>query len=441
MNSGTITGVGRMLCILLFALILSGISGCEKEKHELPPIVEIISPEELEVIYLPGVFNLHLRLTSSKSIKFIQVSIENYNQIPVFEPIQYYPDIATVEIKEELNYGLLPSGFHAPFYLHIKVIDASGTNNFFREISLINPDLKYFGFYLTTRPSINKTEVFYYDDKLNETSFVAVDGEYQETTASTYQDMFFLSTSIPAKLQAYNFEDQELAWEVLPDLPFPEFTDLYFKGNELFVGTANGRIKSFNSRTGNPGVTTKRLADSVPLTITVSEGYIIGDYRAKKVNSNALGVFYRATGILFQKRHLNFNVLDFYFEKYGFGFFVFGNGVQKGTQVLYQPLSNSIRDQHEFKEGIIKHVERYDLDLFFLNIEKKIFLFNTIDKSNKLVLTIDEDLVDMVYENINRNLYLVFSDRVEIYSYPGVQKIATQISPYPIKSIEIRKTY
>lgn len=431
----------RLLFTLLFALLLFSLDGCKKDKPKAPPEVEIISPVEMELIYLPGDLHLHLHLKSNNTIKFIQVSLENYSQVPIFEPIQFYPDNSTVEIDEYLRFGLIPNGQHDPFYLHVKVIDASGTNNFYRQVKLVNPDLKFFGFYLTTRPSTNKTEVLYYDNELNESSFVVVNGEFRRSATSTYQDMFYLSTAIPAKLQAYSFEDQELAWEAFPDLPFPEFTDLHFKGDFLYVGTANGRIKSFNSRSGNLGVTTSRLSDSVPRKVSVSDGYVIGEFLAKKSVGNAFAVFYKDTGILYQKYPLNFNVMDIYFEKYGFGFIAFGNGIENGTQVLYQPLGNSIRESHDFTEGLILHTERLDLDRFFLNIDRKIYLFDVIDKSNKLLFNIDDDLIDIVYENINSNLYLVFSDRVEIYSYPAVQKLATQVSTYPIKSIELRQAY
>lgn len=427
--------------ILFFGLLFFGLGGCSKEEVIPPPVVEIISPSENEPIYLPGEIHFHVVLKSSSSIKFIQVNIENYTQVPVFEPKQYFPDQQTVEIDESLSFNLLPQGQHPPYFLHLRVIDGSGTNNFYQEINLSNPDLKYLGFYLTTRPSVNKTEVFFYDENLNESSFLAVDGEVQETEVSTYQDMFYLTTVNPAKLKAYAFEDQYLAWEVLPDLPNPEFTDLHFTENYLFAGTANGRIKSFFVTTGNPGVMAKRLSDSIPLSVSTSNGYIIGNYFSKKGNNYTLAVFYRATGILFQKRPLNFDVVDLYFEKYGFGFLVFGNNGQKGTMALYQPLNNSIPESFDIDEGIILRTEQFDQDRFFLNIDKNVFLFNSVDKSNKKLLSFEDDIVDFVFDDIKNNLFVAFSDRVEIYSYPGMEKIATQMATFPVKTIELRRAY
>lgn len=430
-----------MPLVFLFVSLILVFGSCVKEEIIPPPTVEIISPADNELVYLPGELHLHLRLESINSIKFIQVSIENYAQVAVFEPKQYFPDEETVEINEFISYSLLPQGQHPPYYLHLRVIDASGTNNFFREIKLSNPDLKYFGFYLATRPSVNKTEVFFYDEELNETSFITVDGELNETEVSDYQDMFYLTTRNPGKLLAYQFEDQRQVWEVLPDLPDPEFTDLHFNNNYLFAGTANGRIKSFFVTTGNPGVMAKRLSDSVPHSIATSNGYIIGDYTSKKGKSNSLAVFYRTTGILYQKKPLNFDVVDIYFEKYGFGFLVFGNSGDKGIQVLYQPANNSIPETFDFDEGIIRQTIQFNQDKFFLNIDQKIFLFNSVDKNNKLLLNFSEDLVDIAFDDITSNLFIAFSDRVEIYAYPGMQKIASQPAPYPVKSIELRRAY
>jgi len=430
-----------LLVSVFFIMMLFVFSGCKKEENVPPPSVEIISPAENELIYLPGEMHLHLKLKSRESIKFIQVSIENYAQVPIFQPKEYFPDEETVEINEYLNITLVPEGQHPPYYLHLRVIDVSGTNNYYREIQLTNPDLKYLGFYLTTRPSVNLTDVYFYTEDLNESHFISVEGDFRGTLVSDYQDIFYLNTVNPSKIRAFQHTDQELLWEAIPELPFPEFTDLHFNANYLFAGTANGRILSFHSITGSQGVLAKRMSDSIPTSIATSNGYIIGNYEAKNANNNSLVVFYRSTGILFQKRPMNYHVVDIYFEKYGFGFLVFGNGNLNGTQILYQPVNNSITETVDIEEGLIHFTEQYNQDKFFLNTGNKIVFFDSVDESTKQLLTLDEPLIDMAFERISSQLFLVYTDRVEIFSYPSMQKVATQAAPHSIKSIELRVAY
>jgi hypothetical protein len=68
-------------------------------------------------------------------------------------------------------------------------------------------------------------------------------------------------------------------------------------------------------------------------------------------------------------------------------------------------------------------------------------LYNAVDHSKKLLLSFDEEVVDFVYDDIEANLFIALSDRVEIYAYPTMNNIATQVAPYPVKSIELRRTY
>lgn len=441
LNTGWLNQSNFLLLGLIVGLLLS-FSTCKKiEDANPPPAVEFVSPKELQSFQLPGELGLHVKIKSNSVIKFVQVTIENYSQVRAFEPILYYPDVAEFEINEKLFYSLLPKGMFAPFFFHIKVIDASGENSYFQEISIINPDLEFKGVYLTTRPSINRTEVYHYDRQMMETLMWKVDGEYLATASSSYEDMYYLITNIPAKLCAFQYGEPEVIWDATPELPSPQFTDIHFYGNQVFAGTANGLIKSFNVTSGLPGVASKILNDSIPMPISAANTYIIGNFASKKASGNALSIFYRSTGNIIHTRPLNSDVVDIYLGKYGYNFLIFGKDTQNSSQFTYHPLSNGITASYTISEGILERTVRLDPDRFLLYMGRKLYRYDSNDNFTKELLGFTEDLVDMSYERINGLLYLVFENRIDVYSYPDLNKQHTINSPYPTKSIELHYSY
>ena len=98
-------------------------------------------------------------------------------------------------------------------------------------------------------------------------------------------------------------------------------------------------------------------------------------------------------------------------------------------------------DSYDFDEGIIEQVIRLDNDRFFVIINNVIFLYDLKNNNTKQLLSFDEKPVTIRYENLNSNLYIAFDDRLEIYSYPALQKLAAQTAPFPVKSLDLRYGY
>lgn len=425
---------------VLFVSVMM-IFGCAKEDVFDPPIVDILSPTEKEIITLPGDLRIHISFTAEKPIKFIQINILNYNDVPIFEPRQYYPDKMKVEIDEEWRLSRVPKGNYAPFYFQIKVIDGSGTNTFFREINLINPDLKYKGFYLTSRPSVNQTQVDFYNENLEASHFTTIDGEFAASEVSVENDIFYISTIIPPRIQAFEFEDEQLTWTVEPEMPEPKFTDIYFYNEYLYAGTANGRVRSYHATSGMAGSITQKLSDSVPSVITVSESYIVGNFDSQQGSGNALAVFYQETGSLYHIYPMNYDVVDLFLDKYGYSFLIFGNSNDHGVMLVYSPVVNTIRDIYDIVEGQIQKVIKLDKNRFFLVIDNRVYLYSSDSNSSQMLFSFDESFSEMAYESLNSNLFFAFHDRVEIYSFPGLKKIATTTTSTTIKGLNLKYGY
>ncbi len=432
--------MGFLPC-LLFIVVLLTLNSCRKDDVTSSPTVQILSPAVNEIFNLPGELKIHLKIKSEKAIKFVQVSFINYDDASIFKPQQYYTDSTFVEIEDTIKLGVLPQGLFSPYYLYITVVDGAGTNTYFRQVDFINPDLKYKGLYVSTRPSMGTTQVYYYDPDFQESLFTTVEGEFLGSTSSDYQDFYYLTTSTPAHFYAYTHQDSELIWKASAELPIPEYTAIHYNDNIVFTATANGRIRSFNAVTGTPDIVTAAMVDSIPLHIQASSDYIVGEFLSKNSNNNLLALFYRSTGTLVHKKPLNFAVADIFVGKNEINFLVFGNEVETSLLTTYHPLGNFLSDDKTIKEGIIKQVVRYNPDRFFLNISNRIYLYNYSTGVNKLIIEFVDEVAQFKYDYINNRLLVAFENHVEIYSYPGNELVHLQTIPHPVNSMDLRYTY
>ena len=439
---GNLIGIStKILPLVYIMLLLAILTSCKKEKVVPPPVVEILAPAKNETVLLPNEVNLHLRVSSEKNIKFIEVSFVNYDQVKLFDPRAYYFDSTFVEIDEKIDLDILPQGFFSPYFIHVTVIGGAGTHTYFQEIKFLNPEVKFKGLYVSTRSSINRTQVYFYDPSLTETLFASADGEYVASTTAEYKDRFYLITSNPSRLLAYAHDDKELVWEKTPELPEPEFTTLRYTNFNLFTATRNGRLKSYHPLTGNQDVVTSVLHDSIPLLLDATGDHILGEFLAKNTNSNSLVLFYRRTGTIVHKRPLNFSVAGIYVGKYGFNFVIFGNENQTSLAGTYHPLGNFINDEKIIEEGLIAQVERYSPDKFFLQIGNGIYLYDYNSGVNKLIRAFPEEVTGFGFDPVHSILYVAFSQQVEAYSYPDNDLAAKFDVPYPIVGLDLMIGY
>lgn len=434
-----VTKTVNIILVSLFFLFLA--ESCKKDEPYQKPVVRIISPVVNEIVNTPGNMGVKLSVDSRNMIKYIRVNIDNDQQVPLFTPMFLYPDSTSALIDEEMFLGSLQHNETEPFYLHIAVDDGVNLNHYYQPIRVNPADMQYRGFYMITRPSVNRTEVKYYNTTLQYFSFAMIDGEYIDSEISANNDMLYVATHIPARLTAFEFEDQYLKWTKEPEMPYPEYIDLYYDVNFLFSATGSGRIVKYRALSGNQQAITTQLKDSVAMKICADGEYIIGDFKARTGPGKSWVVFYQETGIPFQKYQAGNSVVDFYPVSEGDGFYVFGNTGEHGEFVKYQVTGNYISARININYGLIGHTCRIDEQTFLISIGRDIYRFSTIVQYPFKLLVLSEDIVDMKYDPADDQLFVASGDDVKLYAYPGMQFLSSIPSQNPVKAINLRYGY
>ncbi len=432
----------RTIVVISVALFwLVSLSGCKKDEPYLPPEIKIISPESNAFYKLPGTVRVRVHVKSHTPLNYIRISFNNKELIPVLGQKFIYPSAPDTLIDYDEFIGNIPPGETGPFIFQVAVDDGKQVTRVFSDIHFEDAEMHYKGFYLFTRPGINDTRIDYYDSTNTASLFANLDGELVYSASSSLYDLLFVTTSIPSRLYAYQFEDQELQWTQTPEQPYPEYTFLKTSENLLYVAAENERISVMFQQSGYQKVTTGLLFDSIPERIGVNEDFFTGDFRLRNSTQRAWVTFYKTTGYAYRQFSTFIHVTDFYPFTGNSGFYVFGNLSGKAIFGIYHLEGNFLSEETPLPAGEITHTARLDYRLFLIADENALYRFDIVTKMTMKVKQFDEEIVDMELDGVNNRIFVAFKNKVMIFAYPNMELLNELPSEAPVKAIELKYYY
>ncbi len=421
-------------CVILF-------SGCKKETTYFPPDIEIILPENHTTFKLPAAVKIKVRVRSSNSLNYVRISIDNSELIPVLGQRFIYPSVSDTLIEYEQFIQNQPLGETGPYVFDVAVDDGKQVTRVFRDISFVNNPVHYKGFYLFTRPGINETQIDYYDRSNTGHPFATMNGELVSAAFSDYSDLLFVATTIPSRLFAFQYEDQELIWDETPEQPYPEYNYLLADENLLYIASENERISLLQQQSGYQKAGTGLLFDSIPEKIGVNSDFFIGDFRLRHSGQRAWVSFYKTTGHVHRRFSTFITVVDFYPFKDNSGFYVIGNRDGKGLFGIYNSEGNFLSGETPLETGDLSHTARIDYRFFLLTDERTLYRLDIVNKMAVVIKQFEQEIVDMAFDRENNRVFIADRDSVRIFSYPNMELQAALSSGAPVKAVKLRFFY
>lgn len=430
-------------CISIILILLQ--AGCRKEEPVAEPLVNILSPLPYQTVHLPGILSFEVRVVSKKEIEYVRISVDDRQLQHLFKPQFYYPGEQTVEIEDGIGLGLLPAGSQGPFYFHVAVHDGTSTHHQYTEIDLVNTvSQQVIGFYLLSRPGVNRTQVEYYDLDFSSLLIDEITGDFIDAGVYDQERCLYVTTANQSVLSAYQFDEEGqpgLKWQHFPELPYAEINDLYLDQNMLFAASANGTIDGFDLLTGVKKVSTDIAMDSLPLRIGASAKHIIGDFYSRKAYKNALQSFHRETGYFIGRMDIYFSVLDFYAAADEDSFYLFGNTPSNGLFARYHVPTNATFQLVEFTAGVITGSERLSQNEYIVCTSDQIYRFTIEDGQLTLLKDLPATALDIALDGLTDRLYIVYDQSIVIYAYPSMVILEQHDTDHPLKALRLRRLY
>ncbi len=431
----------KKISILFFAIsILLFNASCKKKVEVRPPVIEILSPAENNLFTLPKIIIVKLHIISEQALSVVRISIDNQDQIPISVPVFLYPEADEFDFEVEINLDQIPEET-IETYLYVKAESSGGVAKEFLQLQFEGPYLISKGFYLITSPTLNQTNIQYFDTAFSNVNFIDLPKEFNDAAVSSKEDMLFVSTKTPGKLQAYHHQDSELAWEKEAQMPFPELYSLNLSEPIIYTGTENGRILGFRTNNGIEQFISELVFDSVPGEIGVFTDYIIADYKSLTGPERGWLVFYKETAALFQKHSSQINVHAFYPAISKNHAVVFGNIGSLGVIQFYDIDNNDILISLNFATGIITASCQMESGFFLIAVGKDIWQFKEQQQNITLIQQTEEEIVDLQYDPVEKRIYIATEHQLLVYNATGDTLLNGIDSENPIRKILLRLGY
>ncbi len=430
-----------VLKILFFVVLTIFAVSCKKTTEKIVPNISILSPESKQLFTLPDTVKVVFNVSHTSDIKYIRVSIDNKNIIPVSGQIFIEPDsnIYNGTVLLPINH-LITKDLQPPYYVHIVVDNYSQESSAFREIELRNADNHTSGYIIISKSNIDKINVNYFNDTFDFESSVAMDGNFRDSDISSSSEIICITTTIPDKAIALNSIVGNVIWENNPQLPYPKFNKVLIDNNITYISTRIGRIIGIDNIGGNQIFSTPVLPDSIPNNICVTNNYLFSDFSLRNGNSTLWTVFYKQTGAKYKVILNQVSTLSMYSIDNKDDIICFANTETAG-QILYFSFSDNDFTIIKFVDDTIVKTCKISNNTFLYTSGSGLWQYSYNNNSVTKLIDIDDSLVEIKYNSVTDEILLVYPSKIMIYSFPDMLHIKNIELESAISAVEIKYDY
>lgn len=410
----------KKLILYFFLIIL--LFGCRKEKKDvLPPDINITSPTENQLVYIPDTITVMAEITDDSPLTEVKVNIVDDNLVPVLPSLIYHPMQSTyqVNIDYPVDDVMLTSGY---YYVHVYASDGTNTKNDYRKIYINEIPKRFLYVAAVTRVNYNTLQVMKIDSVYNATSMFIFNSDYSASDVNSKNQLLYIAGNYFGNVNAYDLTNNTLAWSIpaLINPPFPCFTNIYYNGTYALVSNYNGTIKGYD-KSGALKYSLNTPAGSYPGKLYPHNQYLFSELTMVSGGSKSIAVYYYSTSYLMQQLPVTYSVVDFY-SKDDDDVFVFVNAAGQGMMKIYSITDNNVWQPIVIPTGKIYSVAQIDADHYLIAHDNGIYSYNY--SLNSLVPFIPGLQADKIkYNSLTGEVYASHAKTISVYDYPSASLV------------------
>ncbi|MCB2207990.1 MAG: hypothetical protein KQH67_06800 [Bacteroidetes bacterium] len=431
----------RVVVFIWFAVFVFGHYSCQKTEDVIETYVELISPAENSLIYLPDTLQIKFKIKTEGDIESVNISVVNSNYISLFGTNTIDAPPTDEEVVTTINLKPLQNFDDAPYYIRITVNYHKVKRDIYFNFQLDNKPLVYKGFFLFSSSGIQQTRIDFYNPNLLDSVFLIVQGVYIDSEISSFNNNLYMLTTTPEKLKSFSINNQVLDWEAEPAFPYPAFTDIHLNKDRIYTGMESGQIVGYSQLNGQQQLTTEMMTDSFPEKIHIMEDFIIGDYLSRISGKKTLVTFYKETGVKKQSQPVDIQVVSFATTAYPYQVLIVGNKNQKGIISQYHVQDNYFVAAREIEEGIITTVCEITEGTLLCSIDKGLYLHKYAQNMTIKLIEFQEVPLQIYFEHISRQIIVQFESKLIFLQYPDMEEISIINMDNTLKGLQFYYQY
>jgi hypothetical protein len=420
------------LLLIPFIIVLSVFS-CKKDedKEKKYPEITIISPNNGDVYNVLDTIHVIANIAYDKPIISVNISLQSQDYITQVTSVGLFPDQSSFTLEADLviDNDKMESG---SYYLVIKVYDGNTYFSAYQAVTVNGIKRVFRNLLVISQPNMLKSLVSALDTNMNISNWFNIAHGYVDSDISSkHQQLYFISP-LPSKLFTYDLKTKELDWEFAAGPPYPEFEDIYYNQDIIYLASQNGNLFGLNS-SGNNQYVTPIIQNRIPEKIYRHYYYIITGQSKRNNLERWITLNYYSTGILAQEALSNIKVVEF-FSRNSNEVFVFGNENNQGKILIYDLAANQFSEVIAVPSGAINAVISIDQENYLVAHEAAIYLYNTVGQTLSLYMPV-MNVKLLTYEELSKTLYVVSDKHVKIYDYTNTGLIDIVTFDYSIVGI------
>jgi len=339
--------------------------GC-KEADEMPPMVTVISPNELAQFSVYDTIPVHFSVSDDRVVEQVTIKLVNTEFIAVGAQV-------TQQIGKEQFDG------HADLVVDNKMLEAGnyfvlvtatdGTNerNAYREVRVNALPFARRAIYFGAVNALGQGSVCKIDSLFSGIQQVFQAGQdVHRVCVDSQRDRLAVSGRFDGGIVQYDLVSGSVRWtaSAVPQLPAATYQDMVCHKGDLFVSLHEYEIRSY---TADGAMVLNRLTDSDrPHTLFANNTHLLVERRQNGTSVTRLSVYRNGNFSLKHELNLSNMQIVAFCERNANEVFIFGNLNGQAKVWLYDMESNGYWEPRQLPEGRLLHAAKGEGQTYFL---------------------------------------------------------------------------
>ncbi len=324
--------IKKVFIPLISLLLFFGIS-CKKDTDTTSPSIAISAPAALTSYNVFDTIMVTATVSDEKQISSIQIKFLNSVQVPVL------PSISVSANSNPFTFTrpLVLSDIHlnsGTYFINVFASDGSNDANAFREVIVIEAPLEVERYVVVSRPGSGIVRVDTIDPQFTIGLLSQWNGDHSASEVNSYDQQIVVGGGNVSAALSIDAEFASVLWSVsnqnISSLPY--FKDVRFSGDHLltYITNEDRQIRGYNK---NGSVSFTAMSSNIyrPQKVLGHGSLVIVELEDIVPPMRRLGLYWKASGVLFTEYMLNMEVV-FMYPRLSDRLIIFGN--QGGQSVV-----------------------------------------------------------------------------------------------------------
>lgn len=354
----------RSLTFLL-SLLCCTVVGC-KDADEVPPVVSVLSPNELAQFSVNDTIAVHFQVSDDRVVEQVIIKLVDMDFIAVVSQVtqqigatQFEGYAALVVDNKQLQTG--------KYFVLVSATDGTNDQNTYREVRINALPFARRALYIGAVNELGQGSLFKIDSLFSGIQpIISIGQDVHRVCVDSQRDRVTVSGRFNGGIVQYDLVSGGVRWSAAASQqpPAVTYTDMVSHGGNVFVSLNAYELRAY---TAEGALVLNRLTDSDrPHTLFANDAHLLVERRQNGTSANRLFVYRNGNFSLKHELNLSSMQIVAFCERNANEVFIFGNLNGQAKVWLYNMETNGYWEPRQLPEGRLLYAAKGEGQTYFL---------------------------------------------------------------------------